>query len=670
MDADEAVHALEALRLHDDLAQGHVLDFARDTFFPERWHPPVNEHLRWYPFVHAWSLLPSFALLGPSDVAARLPSVVFLLGTLLTVYALGRRLARGDATRREASGLLAVLLFLGAPNLLTFSAQCLIETLTLCACFLALFLYLRSLERGHPPGRALLAGAALGIALLTKYDHGGMLALSLGLAELVRVRFRPLALLSSGAALLLGVALLVLVLWFAHPAKLEALKDSLAHPFYGTPRTILIDFVLTWFVEYGASLAGGLLALAAFIALARRLGEPAVRAVWIWALVSTVFYALRGRFHFRYNLVEAPIFLLLASVAIPDWVERAAGVLAAPWTRRRFRFGVACAIASAIGLGVGRSAMISPSSAYALLALPLEILYRLRADHFGMQLAPDDYVAYFAEHYAELARFLGGSLAALSLAVLILSLVRWDRRRLPLRAARAGVWCALALAALPGAVWLYRRLPELVEWELECDPELNEVYAFVGANVPQSGTEEEPVTVLLGGGWDQLTNNSLRWYLIAGARDPRPRYGELDVTGDMIGSVVFPPEPRIAWWVERLASAPAPELPERIVLVEPGPDFRYHTRFGPEVALYRAVIEARGSHDSLARRAFPQLGCTVQVLARRQDSAPIEPPYELMHELGVVGREHERESESSRVWVGTARGWDVRDDALRHFVKR
>jgi hypothetical protein len=91
MDADEAVHAIEGLRLFDDLAAGRWLDFARDTYFPERWHPPVDDHLRWYPFVHAWSVLPAFLLFGPSDFSARLPSVVFLFATALVFFALGER---------------------------------------------------------------------------------------------------------------------------------------------------------------------------------------------------------------------------------------------------------------------------------------------------------------------------------------------------------------------------------------------------------------------------------------------------------------------------------------------------------------------------------------------------------------------------------------------------
>jgi hypothetical protein len=558
---------------------------------------------------------------------------------------------------------------LGVPNVLTFSAQSLIEPAALFAAFLALLLYLRSLEFGHPPARALAAGTALGLAILTKYDHGGMLALALGLAELVRARFRPLVF-ARAAGLLLGVALVLVALWFAHPAKLDSLADSLRHPFFGTPRTILLAFALTWFVENGSGLAFGLLAIASFFAFARRLRDPALRAVWIWAALSTAFYALRGRFHFRYNFVEAPIFPLMAAVMLPEWIERTA---TAPAERRWKRPRIALALVSAfVVLIAGALVARAPERAYGLLRAPFAWFHGLRADHWGMRLAPGEYVEYFAANYAELAVYLGSSLAALALGTLVLSVAAdFAARRTDelqrvlassssLRAARTAVLLALAAALLPGFARLYVRLPQLVEWELECHPELNEVYDFVRENVPERGA------VLLGGGWDQLTNNSLRWYLLTRPRPgkARARFDEIQVGGDMIGSAVFPPEPRVAWWIERLSRASASELPERLVLVEPGPDFRYHARFGPEVALYRAVVERRASHRSIARREFAELGCSVEILAREPESAPIEPPQELLARLHVAG------AESSRVWVGEVRGWDLRDDALRHFMRR
>ena len=67
------------------------------------------------------------------------------------------------------------------------------------------------------------------MAILTKSDHGGVLALCLGLAALTRVRFRVIGLARSGGGLLLGCALVPTLLWFAHPDKLAALDKLCRH---------------------------------------------------------------------------------------------------------------------------------------------------------------------------------------------------------------------------------------------------------------------------------------------------------------------------------------------------------------------------------------------------------------------------------------------------------
>ncbi|MBW2282713.1 MAG: glycosyltransferase family 39 protein, partial [Deltaproteobacteria bacterium] len=654
MDADEAVHSIEGLRLYDHLARGEIGAFVRDTYFPERWAPPVHDHLRWYPFVHAWCLVPFFAALGPEDFAARLPSVLLLFGTAVIFFDLGRRLSR----RPAASGFLAVVLLLGAPNLLTFSAQSLIATASLFTCYLALLLYVRSLAADHAPKPALLAGLALGLAMLTKYDHGGILAISLGLSELARARYSLPRFFRSGAPLLFGAALLPVVIWFAHPAKLQILSDSAGHPFYGTPRLILFDFVMTWFAEYGASLAVGGLALLSFAGLIRRRSEPAIRILLIWGTLSMLFYASRGRFHFRYHLVEAPIFLLAAAVVVPGWIEWVARFVASANTRRRHLLAGAAWLLSACVIFVGLRIALRPVVLFDSMRAPFEFFHGLRVDRWGMRLEPGAYVDYFAQHYGGFASYLGGSLAALAAGVFLLASgsLYVALGFGTVRSTRALCAAALALAILPGIGRLYQRLPDMVDWELECHPELGEVYAFVRANGGAEGT------TLLGGGWDQLTNNSLRWYLITGS-EPLPAFGDVHVVGDMIGSLVFPPEERIAYWTEQLATAATADLPDRIVLVEPEEGFLYRTRIGPEVELYRTVLAARGSHVSVATRSFPALGCRVEVLRVVPDSEPVAAPRERMQALGVLG---DSVAESSRTFVNDD-GWVLKDESLRHF---
>lgn len=662
MDADESVHAVEALRLYEDLGHGDLGAFLADSYFPERWQPPVDDHVRWYPFVHAWLLQPFFALLGPSDASARVASVAFLLGTALVFFALAWRLAR---VHKAASGVLAVVLLLAAPNVLTFSAQCLIEPAVLFTCSAALLLYLRSLEKEHPPLRASLAGLALGLAALTKYDHGGFLALALAAAELLRVRFSLVRLVRSGAALLFGITGILVVLWFAHPDKLAALRDSAEHPFYGSPRTILMDFALTWVIEYGSSVAVGLLAILAFVALRTRLREPALRAVWIWALVSCAFYAVRGRYHFRYNFVEAPIFLLLLAVALPEWIERWSARLAGARPREATGTLLGLWVFGAAGAWAWLLVAVGPEALFEALRAPLAWFHGLRADHWGLTLAPDRYIDELARDYLAFARWLALSLAACCAALFVVGAAGLAWRHVPAGpgSTRRLLWAAIGVAALPGAVQLHAGLRTSVEWELECHPALNEVYAFVSANV------EPGQTILLGGGWDQLPNNSLRWYLATRGRGEGRSLENQPVVGDMIGSVVFPPEPRIAYWAGLLSGAPHAGLPERVVLVEPDEQsFRYQCRFGDDAGLYEKLLASRSSHAEIARRSFAELGCTVRVLARAEQSeAPLSPE-------SRVNLVHELSTNPAFAWgqrrVGLDGGWIMRDESLRHFVRR
>lgn len=672
MDADEAVHAVEALRLADRLEQGELAGFLRDTYFPERWQPPVNDHVRWYPFVHSWTLLPGFLVFGPSDFTARVPSIVFLFGSCLLLFELGRRLA---PTHRAASAMLGPLLLLASPNVLTFSAQSLIEPVSLLTCLLALLAYVWAIDVPGADGRAargdvtfprgIIAGLALGLAILTKYDHGGLLALCLGLAELGRLRFNVWRMLRTGSGLLFVLALACVLAWFAHPDKLEALKDSASHPFFGSTRLIFLDFVLTWFTEYGSGIAMGGLAAAAVLLGWRRWGDPRLRALWLWIALTTVFLALRARYHFRYNFVEAPAALLLAAVLVPEWIACWSAGLAAETSRFRQRFGTPALLLGVLASLLGAWMAVSPGAVFDLLGGGFGWFYDLREDHWGMTLPADSYVEHYALGYRRAVVYGGGSLLALGLGLLVAGTAALALDKLPGERSLAptALVAALAIALAPGALRLHANLPDMVEWELECHPEFNEVNAFL----VEETLAQVPTTLLLGGGWDQFTNNGVRWYLLIGA-DRDLAYDDVDVRGDMIGSIVFPPEPRIAYWAEVLGTADAAELPDQVVLAKPGPDFLYLSRMGPEVAIYGEILASRGGYALTASRTFPLLDCTLEV-HRRDGTGPAALAAEDVAALlarhgiepGVAGN-------ASRFWVGENEGWAMRDESLRHFM--
>ncbi|MAB80511.1 MAG: hypothetical protein CMJ89_14250 [Planctomycetes bacterium] len=623
MDADEAVHAVEALRLYDHLAQGDIGAFFHDTYFPERWHPPVQPHMRWYPLVHAWIVQPFFLALGVSDFSARLPSIVLLFGTVLLFFEIARRLAPETPA---ASGLLAAFFLLSAPNVLTFSGQSLIATTALFFAYLALLAYLWSLEKGHPAERTWIAGCALGLAILTKYDHGGFLALTLGLCELGRARFSIPRFFRSGALPLFATALVMVVAWFAHPEKFLALGDSVRHPLPASLSRAARDTGATFLVEYSSSLAVGLGGMIAFLSLARRLREPGLRAVWVWALCASIFYVLRGRFYFRYNIVEAPVFLLFFAIQLPRWWGRAAAWLehaASPTDLRRSAYGWGL---SAALLAVGLACCVRPQ-------VPLDFF---SGTPFSV-----------SEKYLDLFRYIGGSLVALSLAVFGVFVARLTLPRgcteIRAKTLLAG---ACALAIVPGAAALYFRLDEAVDWELEAHPELADLYAFCAEHL------DPPDEVLLAGGGDQLSNNSLRWYLLGRPEELLP-FESVHVRGDMIGSIVFQPRWRVEYWAGRLAFEPLARLPRFIVSVTPTEAFLYRTGMGNENAIYGAVLDQRAAYTGIARAEFPTLGCHVEILSRDGST----PPLNTLPELEQYRRD----------WV-SPHGWYFLDSALRHFV--
>ncbi len=647
MDADEAVHAVEALRLYDRLEQGQLGRFLVDSYLPERWQPPVQDHVRWYGIVHAWSLLPAFALLGPGDLAARLPSVLYLFGACALVFLLARALAPSAG---DWSGLIAVLLLLTAPNLVTFAPQCLTETCSLFWCLAALLGYVRFVERPESRGRAIAAGTLLAVAILSKYDHGLLLLCCLGVAELVRARGRPLSLLRSNAAWMLGVAILSFGAWIAHPAKLAAFRDTLAHPAYGSWRVIAANFAASWVLEYTSSLGTLLLVLAGFVAAARRLSDPRVRGVWLYAGLSALILLLRARFRFRYNLVEVPAFFVLAAAWLPDAARR--------WsTGRAVRPARQAAALLAAGLAVLLALFLAERHSGALESAISGLtrgLFALLPSRLGLSQGPEFYAHGLLAALRRMLILSGWSVLGLGAALLALG--AWQASGLSRRAgveARRAAWIvALAIGTVPGALSFWRQARAMIEWEWEGVSALHEIVRSVAAETPPKGR------ILLGGGWDQMTNNTLQWHLATEYLRPRPVYDELAVVGDMIGSIVLPEAPRIQHWAEVLRSAPRAELPERVVLIDMLDWFVYGEEVGPEVPLYRAILEQRGAYDRIAGTTIDELGAALEIWARREAevAALVEPRGEARRgPLSYSGRR-------------TAGRWTVGDKAWRQLA--
>ena len=654
MDADEAVHAIESLRRYEALRKGELLTFVEQSYFPERWQPPVQDHVRWYPIVHSWSLLPFFALGGPSDVTARLPSILYLLGTCLVFFALARRLApRDDGDGASWAGAAAVVLVLSAPNLITFAPQSLIAACTVFWSWLALYGYVHFVGEPGSLRRGVVAGSLLAIAIVTKYDHGLLLMACLGVAELVRFRWRPLALMGSPSLALFAIPTAAFGFWICHPEKLAAFLDTLAHPAYGAPRVIALNLLASWFLEYTSSVAVVALAVAAWVAGLRRWRDPAVRGVWLYATLTTVLLVSRARFQFRYNIVEAPAMLVLIAAFLPTWVHGVSRRLASLDVRGRVRAGVLGAVAGLVLLSALFLVDHRPEVLRGALTSVFDTIRGLRSDGWGLGRPTGEYVEEMMSGLGGASTLVGGSVLGAAIALLGLGvwllLPRSQSSRDPAWH-RPALLAALALAVLPGTVQFWRRAPDAIRWEYECSPRLGPVIELVQDRIPAESR------VLLGGGWDQLTNNTLRWYLLTDRPEARTAYDDLQVVGDMIGSLVLPENPRIEYWTGVLAHGEASELPDHLVLIEPGEDFLYRTPLGPEVPMYRAVLERRPAYRSLVRREFEDLDCRVEIL-ERLDEVPAPLP---------EGSVPTTVPDEPPTFVGLE-GWNVRDDAWRHL---
>jgi len=170
------------------------------------WLVPVFHGHPWFdkPIFFYWVVLAGFLLFGVNEVGARIGSVAAGVSGVLAVYALGRRVCRHDLGALGAGIVLATSL----EYVVLARAAVTDMTLTLFIT-LGMLAVVRCLEDGRS-SRALLAGAAFGLATLTKGPVGILLpGVALVLYLLVARRtemLRPRILGAGIAGLLLAAA--------------------------------------------------------------------------------------------------------------------------------------------------------------------------------------------------------------------------------------------------------------------------------------------------------------------------------------------------------------------------------------------------------------------------------------------------------------------------------
>ncbi|HEU4402825.1 MAG TPA: glycosyltransferase family 39 protein, partial [Candidatus Polarisedimenticolia bacterium] len=170
------------------------------------WLVPIFRGEPWFdkPIFFYWVVLAGFRLLGESEVAARLGSALAGFGGAVAVLSFGRRFASGRIT-----ALLAALVLLTSLEYALMARVAVTDMTLTLAITLVMLAAARYLEEGRT-SQAALAGAAAGLALLTKGPVGALLP---GVALLVYallarrsdlVRRRALAAATAGALLTAG----------------------------------------------------------------------------------------------------------------------------------------------------------------------------------------------------------------------------------------------------------------------------------------------------------------------------------------------------------------------------------------------------------------------------------------------------------------------------------
>jgi len=279
LDWDEATYAEIA---HEALASHDFADFT--------WNgaPYVKK-----PPLLFWAIAASFRALGESEFSARFPCALFALGTMLVLYLSGLWAAG------RVVGTLAALIPLGFYFFVARGGrECATDAPLIFFSSFAVYLTLK--------GRAnrswmWLAGAGVGLAILSKGAAGLIPAITLGVAIFVLPGFSSIGV--SGFALFIGVACVVAAPWYVHSAlhnplfwksfvqhetlaRLSAHLEDEFQPASFTIRTYLDQISFLWPISIGvvAALAPRVKQRGTRTALAEILRGDTGAAVSIWVL--------------------------------------------------------------------------------------------------------------------------------------------------------------------------------------------------------------------------------------------------------------------------------------------------------------------------------------------------------------------------------------------------
>lgn len=309
---DEAAHALRGLIIARDLEQGDWLSFLYDSYRQVYWPP-----------VHSWLTGIAFLLGGTNTVAARTVSLVTFVMASWGIYVAGLLLRKQNA---EMGAIIALILFISCPSLISFAGKSMLEIPGLFALILAFVVHFKLIQARSSPPAYVLLGLAVAATYFVKSNYGVLLFLALLISWLIDAKFRPRLLFRRTHIYTVLPLIIIFLIWFAYPAKLaETWRTMLNRPFGGVEpfsAAGLLFYPSAFFRVLGSVWIGGLLLVSAVVGL-RFSQNKNIRFLIVLVLTQIAIGQIHHTKVDRHLFPILPALFLLSGYVLADWWDRA-----------------------------------------------------------------------------------------------------------------------------------------------------------------------------------------------------------------------------------------------------------------------------------------------------------------------------------------------------------
>jgi 4-amino-4-deoxy-L-arabinose transferase-like glycosyltransferase len=292
-----------------------------------------------HPPLFVWTQAVFLSVFGISDIAAKAPSALSAIGTVLLVYWLARRLLRDDLAAS-----VAMFVMLATPYFIKYASHAMTDVpnafLILCAVCAWSF-------AGRDPRWYLAAGAFTAMALMTR----GLIGFSLPVVFAVDMKSTRRSVPKSYLFAMLLIAVVPLTLWYAHsllnhPNFVSAQGGWLEKTVYGSLNPPWRRY--TGAIEYAFMLLKSywpwLPALVAAFVLVIKNRRRELYLLLTWAAAVFLMCAVARSRVLRYMLPAYPAFSILAALALSTWLPRRVLERAMNWIPPAAVLAAACLV--------------------------------------------------------------------------------------------------------------------------------------------------------------------------------------------------------------------------------------------------------------------------------------------------------------------------------------